>query len=68
MHRIEITFGSDPTSGKVDAKIEVQGAVGQECLDLTQPLEAALGLSDIERVETPEHLIPNIGQRETAAW
>ncbi len=48
MEQIEITIGKD---GKV--KFHVQGAKGQKCLDLTKPLELALGTVE-ERHKTAE--------------
>ncbi len=49
LEEIDVTIDSD---GRVH--IEVRGARGSECLDLTRPLEEALGGQVEERRMTPE--------------
>ena len=71
-HRISLMFTPkvNTTTGEheVKATIDVAGAEGQECLDLTAPLEAALGLSDVEREETSDMLVPMSSERERQTW
>jgi hypothetical protein len=47
-HQIEVTVAADG-----ETKVEVKGAVGRQCADLTQALESALGTvtQDVRRPE-----------------
>ena len=49
MKKIKITLRSDGTQ-----EIEVEGASGEECLELTRELEKRLGRSQGERTLKPE--------------
>jgi hypothetical protein len=49
LQEIEVTIGKD---GQVE--VRVRGVKGQACLDLTRPLEQALGGQIVLREMTPE--------------
>lgn len=49
MKKIKITLHKDGTQ-----KIEVIGAVGENCLEFTRDLEQRLGIQEEERVLKPE--------------
>lgn len=51
MHEIEITINKD---GQVE--VQVRGVKGKACLDITKPIEDALGGSVVLREMTPEAL------------
>jgi hypothetical protein len=50
MRKIKITLHKDGTQ-----KVEVLGAVGEECVELTRQLEQRLGAPEGERVLKPEY-------------
>ena len=49
LHEVDVFIGAD---GQV--RIEVRGMKGGACLELTAPLEAALGAEVVSREPTPE--------------
>ena len=59
-----ITF--DKQTG--NPSIEVNGVTGDACLDITKPLEEAMGMSDVERVEKDEILLPRQTEEEVQTW
>ncbi len=61
LEEIDVTIDSD---GRVH--IEVHGAKGNECLDLTRPLEEALGGQVEERRMTPEAYEQEENQSQTS--
>ncbi|MGM0488946.1 MAG: DUF2997 domain-containing protein [Planctomycetota bacterium] len=50
MKKIKITLHKDGTQ-----KVEVLGAVGQQCVEFTEQLERRLGVQDGERELKPEY-------------
>lgn len=59
-----ITF--DKKTG--NPSIEVNGVTGGACLEITKPLEEAMGMSDVERVEKDEMLLPQQTEEEVQTW
>ena len=51
-----------------NAEIEVDGVTDAACLQLTEKLEAALGIVDPERTEKPEMLVPMQDREEFETW
>lgn len=60
MRKIKVTLKPDGTQ-----RVEVEGASGPECLDLTRELERRLGRAEGERTLKPEyHEVEGTGQTE----
>lgn len=62
---ILITFNKKTGKPSIDV---LEGGGGERCLDLTQPLEEAMGMLNPEREEKPEMLMPQQSERETQTW
>ena len=43
---------------KGDATIEVDGVEGTACTEITSALEEAIGMTEAQRLEKPEFLVP----------